>query len=191
MRIVCSFVGGAGHLLPQVPLLRALHQAGHELALVGRTSGARSAPPGLFARIDARPDRRAQLAAKISPLVPVDREAEVAVVADHFAGAAARESARAVDAWLGDADVVVCDELDFGAMAAATRADLPIVVVSVIASGALVRARRDHRGARTLASRARSGASDPASRGPVRGSLRPPDARSGLLSTDHSRLDAP
>lgn len=142
MQVLCSFVVGAGHFIPQLPLLRALVGAGHELTLIGRASVTRPAPEGLFRRIVARPDRRTELSREISPLVPVDIEAELVVVADHFAGAAARESAAAIEAELADADLVVCDELDFGAIAAAERAGVPVVVVSVIASGALVRADR-------------------------------------------------
>ncbi|PZE25974.1 hypothetical protein DEI92_00055 [Curtobacterium sp. MCBD17_034] len=41
--------------------------------------------------------------------------------------------------FLPGADLLVCDELDFGAIGAAQHAGVPSVVVSVIASGALVR----------------------------------------------------
>lgn len=140
--MLCSFVGGSGHFIPQLPLLRALVGAGHELTLIGRESAARSAPEGLFRRTVTRPDRRTEVSGEISPLAPVGVEAELSVVADHFAGAAARQSAAAVEAELADVDLVVCDELDFGAMAAGGEAGIPVVVVSVIASGALVRADR-------------------------------------------------
>ncbi|MCS5497154.1 hypothetical protein NY547_07890 [Cnuibacter physcomitrellae] len=140
MRVLCSFVGGAGHLVPQLPLLEALRDAGHELAvLAGRASGIASAPARLFRRTTARPDGRTRSDSGITPLLPVDREHEIAVVADHFAGAAALRSVAAVSPELDGIDVVVCDELDFGAMAAAALARIPVVVVSVIASGALVR----------------------------------------------------
>lgn len=142
MRVLCSFVGGAGHFIPQLPILRALVDAGHELTLIGRASAARSAPEGLFRRVVTRPDRRTELSHEISSLAPLDIEAELSVVANHFAGAAARQSAAEVEAELADVDLVVCDELDFGAMAAGGRAGVPVVVVSVIASGALVRADR-------------------------------------------------
>lgn len=75
----------------------------------------------------------------ITPLQGVDEDAEVAVVGSHFAGVAALRSAGAIEELLQGADLVVCDELDFGAMAMAQRAGIPVVVVSVIASGALVR----------------------------------------------------
>ncbi|AXH34180.1 glycosyltransferase [Humibacter sp. BT305] len=140
MRVLCSFVGGAGHLVPQLPLLEALRDAGHDLAvLAGRSSGTASAPAGLFRRTMARPDGRTRSDGDISPLLPLDREHEIAAVADHFAGPAALRSVAAIGGELDGIDVVVCDELDFGAMAAAARARIPVVVVSVIVSGALVR----------------------------------------------------
>jgi hypothetical protein len=42
-----------------------------------------------------------------------------------------------VDSWVPD--LMVCDEVDFGAMLAAEQAGIPRVVVGVIASGALTR----------------------------------------------------
>ncbi|WP_157079101.1 glycosyltransferase [Herbiconiux solani] len=150
MRVLCSFVGGAGHLVPQLPLLRGLADAGHDLTLVGRASGVAGAPAGLFRRVVARPDARTRVRTEITPLAPVDREAEVDVVAQYFAGDAARASAAAVGAAFDAHDVVVCDELDFGAMAAGALAGVPVVVVAVIASGALVRPERVGRSLETL-----------------------------------------
>ncbi|MBB2976475.1 UDP:flavonoid glycosyltransferase YjiC (YdhE family) [Microbacterium endophyticum] len=142
MRALCSFAGGAGHLLPQMPLLREMAAAGHELTLIGRSSGAQAAPAGIFRRIVTRDDRRSSPAQQITSLLPVNREAEVDVVAQYFAGDAALSSFEAAAACAATADVVICDELDFGAMAAGAEAGIPVVVVSVIASGALVRESR-------------------------------------------------
>lgn len=142
MKIVCSFVGGAGHLVPQLPLLRALADAGHELTLVGRQSAVSSAPAGLFASVAPRPDPRSVMSADIAPLAPMNIDAELAVVSSYFAGRAAEQSFDAVSPELTGASLLVCDELDFGAMAAADLAGVPVVVVSVIASGALVRPTR-------------------------------------------------
>jgi hypothetical protein len=75
----------------------------------------------------------------MAPLAPVDIEHELFVVESHFAGRAALQAAAALDGELRGVDLVVCDEVDFGAMAAAQRARIPVVVVAVIASGALVR----------------------------------------------------
>lgn len=139
MRVLCSFVGGAGHLIPQLPLHRSLAEAGHTLTLVGRASAITAAPAGLYSRIVHHQDPRTVPSRDIAPLVPIDVAHEVAVVERHFAGPAAHRSAAAVSRELREVDLVVCDELDFGAIAAAQRAGVPVVVVAVIASGALVR----------------------------------------------------
>ncbi|WP_425955592.1 glycosyltransferase [Xylanimonas sp. McL0601] len=78
----------------------------------------------------------------IAPLVPVDIEHELSVVERYFAGDAAQRSAASISSELAGADLVVCDELDFGAMAAAQSAGVPVAAVAVIASGALVRPNR-------------------------------------------------
>lgn len=140
--MLCSFAGGAGHLVPQIPLHRALASAGHELSLVGRASGADAAPVGLYTSIVTHSDRRKRLAVAIAPLALVDIEHEVSVIGQHFAGDAALRSAKAVGEQLTGVDMVVCDEVDFGAIAVAQRAQIPVVVVAVIVSGALVQPER-------------------------------------------------
>jgi hypothetical protein len=142
MKVVCSFVGGAGHLLPQLPLHRALTAAGHSLLLVGRESATRTVPKQHYSRIVAFADARTARASSISPLAPVDVEHELGAISNYFAGRAARRSAEQIESFLPGADMLVCDELDFGAMAAAQKAGVPTVVVAVIASGALVRPER-------------------------------------------------
>ena len=141
MRVVCSFVGGAGHLVPQLPLHRALADAGHQLVLVGRESAARSVPD-IYQQVIVSDDDRRGVREAIAPLAPVDIEHELAVVERHFAGGMARESAARVASALVGADLLVCDELDLGAMAVAQDAGVPTVVVAVIATGALVRPER-------------------------------------------------
>ncbi|SMG24191.1 glycosyltransferase [Agreia pratensis] len=139
MKIACSFVGGAGHLVPQLPLHRALAEAGHQLTVIGRQSALAAAPAELFEAAVARPDPRSATSSAIAPLKRVDVDAELTVVADHFAARAAQQSFQAVAPALVGASLLVCDELDFGAMAAADLAGVPVVVVSVIATGSLVR----------------------------------------------------
>jgi hypothetical protein len=90
----------------------------------------------------ARPDRRTRVADTIAPLAPVDIEHELAVVGRHFAGVVALQAASAAQDDFANIDLAVCDELDFGVIAAAQKAGIPVVVVSVIASGALVRPER-------------------------------------------------
>ncbi len=66
------------------------------------------------------------------------------MIGTHFAGAlAARRFGHVrgvIDHW--EPDLVICDEMDFGAMLAAEQACVPRVVVNVIASGALTRMER-------------------------------------------------
>jgi hypothetical protein len=128
--------------MPQVPLHRALAAAGHALVLAGRASATAIAPQRIYDRIAARPDHRLRVRAAIAPLAPVDIERELALIGHHFAGRAALLTVAALEDALSGVDLVVCDELDFGAIAAAQRAGIPTVVVSVIASGALVRPER-------------------------------------------------
>lgn len=125
-----------------MPLHRALASAGHELTLAGRASAVSAVSHDIYRRVVARPDRRNKLSHEIAPLVPVDIDRELAVIEEHFAGRAALLAAAALDENLREVDLVVCDELDFGAIAAAQRARIPVVVVAVIASGALVRPER-------------------------------------------------
>lgn len=139
MRVVCSFAGGAGHLAPQIPLYRALANAGHQLTLLGRASAMSAVPASLITKTIARPDRRTTIAHNISPLVPVNVTHELAVIGRHFAGEAAVRAATTAEPELEDADLVVCDEVDFGVIAAAQKTQTPVAVVSIIASGALVR----------------------------------------------------
>ena len=43
LRVLCAFVGGAGHADPLVPVAMALRETGHEVAFHGRRSGAGTA----------------------------------------------------------------------------------------------------------------------------------------------------
>jgi hypothetical protein len=72
----------------------------------------------------------------------VDLEHELSVIGRHFAGDAAIRAAGAIADELETTGLAVCDEVDFGVIAAAQKAGVPVVVVSVIASGALVRPER-------------------------------------------------
>ncbi len=139
MRVLARFVGGPGHLLPQVPLLRALLAAGGEVAVHG-SPRAIGLVRGLGAELLVEPEEAAPRGGAIRPLAPVDMQAEHEVIAEHFAGPVARDDALTVSAVIErwQPEVVVCDDIDFGAMLAAERAGLPSAIVQVIASGALV-----------------------------------------------------
>jgi len=73
-------------------------------------------------------------------LTPVDMEREYRVVRDSYAGPIARARAAALAALCNEwrPDVLVRDELDFGAAVVCERAGLPYATVLVIATGALV-----------------------------------------------------
>lgn len=141
MRVLVAFAGGRGHLLPMLPLARALRDAGHALALSGHPASVRT--HGLFdavfphERTAPGPDPDGSTGTLVAP----DLEHELEVVGRWYAGTLAQRNlvrtTAVVDAWRPD--VVVCDEMDFGSVAAAARAGLPCVVVDVIASGALAR----------------------------------------------------
>lgn len=136
-----AFAGGRGHLLPMLPLARALADAGHALALSGHPASVDSY--GVFGavfpheRIGPGPGPDGSTGTLQAP----DLEHELEVVGRWYAGTLAqRNLARTglvVRSWRPD--VVVCDEMDFGSIAAAARAGVPCVVVDVIASGALAR----------------------------------------------------
>lgn len=131
VRILFTFTGGEGHLRPLLPLARAAVAAGHEVTVSGAPALRDAAAPLAFTPSgpDVRPQHR--------ELTPVDPQREQAVVRDRFAGTAA--SARAADlvAICGRLlpDVLVWDEMDFGAAVAAERCGLPHASVVVIAAG--------------------------------------------------------
>jgi UDP:flavonoid glycosyltransferase YjiC (YdhE family) len=140
MRVLITFAGGSGHLEPLVPVAQAVSEVGHAVAFSGRPAVARrvrelgfemfvTGPPGP----EAPPTR--------TPLLDVDLEREAQVLRDGFAGRIARERADGVlkvcAAWRPD--VLVCGEVDFGAMVAAERAGLPFATVLITATNAFVR----------------------------------------------------
>ncbi|MDO9456063.1 glycosyltransferase [Nocardioides sp.] len=141
MRVLVTFAGGRGHLLPMLPLSRALRDAGHELALSGHPHAVGS--HGVFGdlfpheRIGPGPDPDGGTGTLTAP----DLQHELEVVGRWYAGTLAQRNLlrtrEVVERWRPD--LVVCDEMDLGSVAAAARAGLPCVVVDVIASGALVR----------------------------------------------------
>lgn len=135
MRLLVSVVGGEGHLQPLLPLARAAATAGHHVAVTGARSLAPlvAGLPFLASGPDVVPQRL--------PLRPVDLEREDRALRESFAGRMAR--ARAKDLlplcrqWRPD--IVVRDEMDFGAAVIAERLGIPHASVLVIAAGAFVR----------------------------------------------------
>ena len=136
MRILCSFVGGLGHLEPIAPIARAAMAAGHDVAF--------AADPSMVGAVEARGFTAFPAGARGSggppqrrPLVAPDVERELRVLRDVFAGRLTRERLpdllAVVAAW--QPDVVVCDETDFGAAIAAERLGIPHATVVIGATG--------------------------------------------------------
>jgi UDP:flavonoid glycosyltransferase YjiC (YdhE family) len=140
VRILFTFTGGNGHFLPAVPLARAARARGHEVAfscqeaMLNSVLAAGFPALGSGGRTLAAPEER-------RPLLPVDRTREENVVRDSFAGSIARE--RAVRLMTVTAkwrpDVVIHDEMDFGAAVAAEVVGIPHVSIIVLAAGGLIR----------------------------------------------------
>ncbi|RYC09574.1 glycosyltransferase [Nocardioides zhouii] len=144
MRILCTFVGGLGHLTPLLPLARAARAAGHEVAIAG--SG------GLVPRIEEAgfrayatspaPHHSGTPAGRdLTPLPATDARAAEQEFADNFADRGARRMAGAVPGVLEDfrPDVVLRDETDLGTTIAVEPLGIPVVTHLVLASGLLVR----------------------------------------------------
>jgi UDP:flavonoid glycosyltransferase YjiC (YdhE family) len=135
MRLLLTFAGGAGHLEPLVPIARAAEAAGHVVAFSGRPAvAARVAELGFEMHVTGPPGPQAPAAR--TPLLEVDLEREAAVLRNGFAGRIARERADGVLAicehWRPD--IVVCGEVDFGAMRAAHHARLPFATLLISAT---------------------------------------------------------
>jgi hypothetical protein len=140
MRILFTFAGGSGHFVPLIPVARAAQAASHTVAFAGQ--------PAMQAMIDAAGFTALAIAGTTlreapgrTALLDLDAEREDRAVRDGFAGRIARQRAAGLLSLCGDwcPDLLVCDEMDFGAMVAAERLGLPHAAVVVIAAGGLAR----------------------------------------------------
>lgn len=140
LRMLFAFVGGAGHLLPLVPVAMAARAAGHAVAFTGDSTtltlvlaAGFEAFPTTAGRPPGPPERR--------PLAPLDPAREERDLRELFARDGARRRAAGmverIEAW--HPDIVICDEVDFGTVIAAERLGLPYVTVVVLAAGGLIR----------------------------------------------------
>jgi UDP:flavonoid glycosyltransferase YjiC (YdhE family) len=139
MRMLFTFAGGTGHFLPLVPLARAAEQAGHRVAVGGQPGMLSVIEQAGFTGFDTGgPTLLA--ATERTPLLELDVEREIRAVREGYAGRTARERAAAVLRLCEERrpDVLVCDEMDFGALIAAERADVPYATVVCIGSGSFV-----------------------------------------------------
>jgi UDP:flavonoid glycosyltransferase YjiC (YdhE family) len=134
-----AFAGGRGHLEPLVPLARAAMSAGHTVAFAGRPWMASQVEALGFASFAAGSD--AGLVPAARPLVAADVEAEMRAVGPGFGRRIARARAKDLlplcETWRPD--LVVCEELDYGAMIAAERLAIPHATVVVCGAGGFVR----------------------------------------------------
>ena len=137
-RILFTFAGGSGHFIPLIPIARAAEQAGHVVAFGGQAALLASVERARFTAFDTADatfrDDRAR-----SPLLKLDMEREYRAVREGYAGRIARRRAPAIldlcARW--KPDLLVCDEMDFGAMVAAEHVGVLHASVSVIATGGL------------------------------------------------------
>ncbi len=135
-RILFAAAGGHGHLQPLLPLAERAARTGHEVLVTGAASlGGHVTARGL-AFAATGPD----LVSIAAPLTVHDVNDERRIVASYFVARLGRARARHVldlcSSW--QPDVVVRDEVDFGAAVAAEAAGLPHVQVIVIGAGGFI-----------------------------------------------------
>lgn len=138
MRILFSFVGGSGHFGPLAPIARAAVAAGHTVAVTCESTMVPVIEAAGFTAFVSGPDLGGSAR---HPLLELDMEREERAITDGFAGRHAKQRATDVLALCGDwkPDLLVCDEVDFGAVVAAERFGIPHATVLVIAAGVLTR----------------------------------------------------
>jgi UDP:flavonoid glycosyltransferase YjiC (YdhE family) len=141
VRALFCFVNGPSHFEPLVPVASAVQGAGHIVAVAcspWRVPVVEAAGFEAFAIGASSPEPPARRL----PLREVDMAREEQTVREVFADRAARRRATGVRALAADwrPDVIVADELDFGAVVAAEAFGVPHAVVLVLAAGSLVRA---------------------------------------------------
>jgi len=138
LRILFSFARGRGHVLPLIPIVRAAADAGHATGLVGAREAVleRDEFDVLFPRTVPLPSSTRGTGV----LAPLDPARVLTSVGPLFLGPRAVDAANDVRDVLRQwaADVLVCDELDFGAMVAAEQVGVPCVVVTVFATASQV-----------------------------------------------------
>lgn len=139
MRLLFTFAGGSGHLEPLVPIACAAQAVGHAVAFAGR--------PWMIPQVEALGFSAFAAGSDVGltptrlPLAEVDLERDIRAVGEGFVRRIARE--RAADmlplcaGW--KPDLIVSEEVDFGAMVAAERLALPHAAVLINAAGSFVR----------------------------------------------------
>jgi UDP:flavonoid glycosyltransferase YjiC (YdhE family) len=140
MRILFTFAGGRGHFEPLQPIARATVTAGHTVVVAGQPAMIPVIEEAGFTAITTAGTTLSPTPERL-PLLALDLDREDHDLREGFARHLARTRADAILALCRDwsPDVIVCDEVDFGAMIAAERLELPYAVVLVIAAGSFVR----------------------------------------------------
>ena len=138
-RILFTFAGGSGHLEPLIPLARAAESERHSVAFAGRPWMIPQVEAAGFPAFVAGSD--AGLAPTRLPLVKADLDQDMRDVGSGFGHRIARERAADIITLCREwhPDLLVCEEMDFGAMVIAERLGLPYATVLVSATGAFVR----------------------------------------------------
>jgi UDP:flavonoid glycosyltransferase YjiC (YdhE family) len=140
MRTLFSFVGGTGHFLPLVPIAQAAGKAGHTVAMSPGPRLADTVRRADFEVLTEAGDNPPPDREERQPLVPVALEREREAITELFIRKAARERAARLleQARRWRPDLIVCDEVDLGAMIAAERLGIPHVSVVVLAAGSFL-----------------------------------------------------
>lgn len=140
LRLLFTFVGGSGHFEPLVPIAREALAMGHSVAFGCGPSAVSLVQEAGFA-VFPMGEGASPVPERI-PLRPVDSQREERDLRERFARRAAQHRVPLAMSLCREwrADVLVCDETDFGAMIAAECLELPFATVLVIASGSFVRA---------------------------------------------------
>jgi UDP:flavonoid glycosyltransferase YjiC (YdhE family) len=140
VRILFTFIGGSGHFYPLVPIARAARAAGHDVAVAGSGGMVETIQAAGFTAFPTS-ERRPPKPHIMPPLEPADLAREDQVLRDGFAGVGARRHATVlpgiVRTW--QPDVLVRDEVDFGAGIVAELLGIPCAVVLVLAAGSFLR----------------------------------------------------
>jgi UDP:flavonoid glycosyltransferase YjiC (YdhE family) len=131
---MATFVGGWGHAEPLLAVAELATQRGHEIVFAGQSAVVPRLGALGYRTIVVGPDT---LVTARQELVPVDREHERVVLRDHFVARFGRSRAEALGEVLeGERpQLLICDEADVGAVAAAERIGIPSVTVVVLAAG--------------------------------------------------------
>jgi UDP:flavonoid glycosyltransferase YjiC (YdhE family) len=136
MRVLFTSSAGAGHLLPMLPLARAVRQAGHEVSIATGSSLARFVAGAGFRHFEVQPESIETVRAafpEIEPLSGVARNKAMWRLV--FGGRIAEGMAAGVLELARDwpPDLIVHEDLDFGAWIAAERLRVPQATVQATA----------------------------------------------------------